>query len=82
MGIALFSIPFPYQIPFNILALTRKKTAPQLAHYNTEGIVCPECHSILTYQLNTYANLGDYICESCSFHRPPLTVAVNELTGS
>ena len=57
-----------------------EKTAPQLAHYNTEGIVCPECHRILTYHLNTYANLGDYICESCGFHRPPLTVAVDELT--
>ena len=34
----------------------------------------------LDLPVNTYANLGDYICESCGFHRPPLTVAVDELT--
>ena len=72
------TLPLPN--PVQYFGFETEKTAPQLAHYNTEGIVCPECHGILTYQLNTYANLGDYICESCGFHRPPLTVAVDELT--
>lgn len=34
----------------------------------------------LDLPVNTYANLGDYLCENCGFHRPPLTVAVDELT--
>ena len=29
--------------------------------------MCPECQSILKYKLNTYANLGDYVCENCGF---------------
>lgn len=52
---------------------------PRLAHYNTEGIVCPRCHHILRYKLNTYANLGDYICLNCDFHRPPLDYQVTAL---
>ena len=72
------TLPLPNTVQY--FGFDTEKTAPRLAHYNTEGIVCPECHGILTYQLNTYANLGDYLCESCGFHRPPLTVAVDELT--
>lgn len=53
---------------------------PQLAHYNTEGILCPHCHRILKFKLNTYANLGDYICENCGFHRPQLDYSLTELT--
>ena len=52
---------------------------PQLAHYNTEGILCPVCQSILKYRLNTYANLGDYICENCGFKRPVLDYKLTEL---
>ena len=49
-----------------------EKGPAQLAHYNTEGILCPECQSILKYELNTYANLGAYICENCGCKRPEL----------
>lgn len=74
---------------FNSVTLTNEiryygfeteKTTPQLAHYNTEGILCPQCQHILKYRLNTYANLGDYVCENCGFQRPPLDYAVTELT--
>ena len=54
---------------------------PRRAHYNTEGIVCPECHQILKYKMNTYANLGDYICENCGFKRPQLDYRLSELTS-
>ena len=57
-----------------------EKHAPELAHYNTEGIVCPNCESILQYHLNTYANLGDYVCLNCDFHRPELDYKLTELT--
>ena len=54
--------------------------APIHAHYNTEGIVCPACHQILTYKSNTYANLGDYICADCGFSRPELDYQLTELS--
>ncbi len=52
---------------------------PQLAHYNTEGILCPQCHHILQYKMNTYANLGSYICLSCGFARPDLDYKLTDL---
>lgn len=53
---------------------------PTHAHYNTEGIVCPRCHHILAYKMNTYANLGNYICVNCGFARPSLDYKLSELT--
>ncbi|GAB6689258.1 Mur ligase family protein [Streptococcus uberis] len=53
---------------------------PQLAHYNTEGILCPKCQAILQYRLNTYANLGHYICLNCDFKRPKLDYQLSALT--
>ncbi|MCK1253353.1 Mur ligase family protein [Streptococcus uberis] len=53
---------------------------PQLAHYNTEGILCPKCQAILQYRLNTYANLGHYICLNCDFKRPKLDYQLTALT--
>lgn len=50
---------------------------------NTDGLLCPKCQHILHYHLLTYANLGDYFCPNCGFHRPELTYTVtklNELT--
>ena len=58
--------------PVRFYGFDTEKHAPELAHYNTEGIVCPKCESILQYRLNTYANLGDYVCLNCDFHRPEL----------
>ena len=49
------------------------------AHYNTEGILCPDCQGILKYEHNTYANLGAYICESCGCKRPNLDYRLTEL---
>lgn len=50
-------------------------------HYNTDGILCPYCQSILQYHLLTYANLGDYKCPNCHFKRPSLTHQVTEVTN-
>jgi UDP-N-acetylmuramoyl-L-alanyl-D-glutamate--2,6-diaminopimelate ligase len=54
---------------------------PRRAHYNTEGILCPNCHHILDYTMNTYANLGNYICSNCGFHRPDLNFQLTALTN-
>lgn len=66
--------------PVQYYGFDTEKGEPQLAHYNTEGILCPRCQHILTYRLNTYANLGDYICEHCGFERPQLDYALTHLT--
>lgn len=66
--------------PVKYYGFDTDKHEPRLAHYNTEGILCPKCQSILKYQLNTYANLGDYICENCGFKRPQLDYALTQMT--
>ena len=48
-------------------------------HYNTDGILCPECQHILCYHSNTYANLGKYYCPHCGFKRPDLSYRVTAL---
>ncbi|SJZ97197.1 UDP-N-acetylmuramoyl-L-alanyl-D-glutamate--2,6-diaminopimelate ligase [Pilibacter termitis] len=50
-----------------------------LAHYNTEGILCPKCQGILHYHMITYANLGNYFCPNCDFARPTLDYKLTEL---
>ena len=51
----------------------------QLAHYNTDGVLCPKCNHILHYKMITYANLGDYYCPNCGFKRPELDVQLTEM---
>ncbi|MBS7576614.1 MULTISPECIES: Mur ligase family protein [unclassified Enterococcus] len=51
----------------------------QMAHYNTEGVLCPNCQHILQYQMITYANLGKYYCPNCDFKRPELSYQLTEL---
>ena len=51
----------------------------QMAHYNTDGVLCPKCHHILHYKMITYANLGKYYCPNCGFHRPELDVTLTEM---
>ncbi|MQW23099.1 MULTISPECIES: lipid II isoglutaminyl synthase subunit MurT [unclassified Lactococcus] len=53
---------------------------PKRAHYNTEGVLCPNCHRILDFKMNTYANLGDYVCLNCGFGRPELDYKLTALT--
>ena len=52
----------------------------QLAHYNTDGVLCPKCHHILHYQMITYANLGKYYCPNCGFQRPELDYKLTAVT--
>ena len=67
--------------PVQYYGFDTEKGEPKLAHYNTEGILCPKCQHILKYKLNTYANLGDYICEHCVFRRPELDYKLTQLTS-
>ena len=65
--------------PVKYYGFATEEGQPQLAHYNTEGILCPHCHQILRYKMNTYANLGSYICLNCDFQRPALDYQLTEL---
>lgn len=56
-----------------------KKEKELRAPANTDGLLCPKCHHILRYHLRTYANLGDYFCPHCGFHRPQLTYQVTKI---
>ncbi|MEI5995236.1 Mur ligase family protein [Candidatus Enterococcus mansonii] len=51
----------------------------QMAHYNTDGLLCPKCHHILQYKMITYANLGKYYCPNCGFHRPELDIKLTDM---
>lgn len=66
--------------PVQYYGFNHEEHQPELAHYNTEGILCPHCHHILKFKSNTYANLGNYICENCQFQRPSLDYSVTKLT--
>ncbi len=70
----------PINNPIKYYGFDTTKTEPKRAHFNTEGILCPHCDSIINYRLNTYANLGDYTCPNCDFERPALDYALTELT--
>lgn len=48
-------------------------------HYNTDGILCANCQTILHYNNLTYANLGKYYCTNCDMKRPPLDFKVTQL---
>ncbi|MDR0199085.1 MAG: Mur ligase family protein [Streptococcaceae bacterium] len=65
--------------PVKYYGFNHETHAPKRAHYNTEGVLCPNCQHILDYKLNTYANLGDYICENCGFTRPALDTELTKL---
>ena len=51
----------------------------QMAHYNTDGVLCPNCHHILHYKMITYANLGKYYCPNCDFKRPELDYRLTDM---
>ena len=55
------------------------KTKDLMAHYNTDGVLCPNCQHILHYHAITYSNLGDYFCPNCSFKRPELSYEVERV---
>ncbi len=52
----------------------------QMAHYNTDGVLCPHCHHILHYRMLTYGNLGKYYCPNCDFKRPELSYRLTEIS--
>lgn len=71
--------------PRKYYGFTQESDADLMAHYNTDGVLCPKCHHILHYRMITYSNLGDYFCPNCGFKRPELDyqlTSVNQLTST
>lgn len=65
--------------PIEYFGFNHKADEEQMAHYNTDGVLCPKCDNVLHYKLLTYANLGKFYCPDCDFKRPDLTHAVTEI---
>lgn len=69
--------------PVEYFGFDHEADREQMAHYNTDGILCPKCDNILHYKLLTYSNLGKFYCPYCDFKRPELAhavTAIDELT--
>lgn len=49
------------------------------AEFNSDGILCPKCNSILKYKLVNYSSLGDFSCPTCDFHSPILNYKINKI---
>ncbi len=65
--------------PRKFYGFQHQKPQEQMAHYNTDGVLCPRCHHILHYKMITYSNLGDYYCPNCGFKRPALDYQLTEM---
>lgn len=66
--------------PVQYYGFDHETHSPVRAHYNTEGVLCPQCHHILDFKMNTYANLGNYLCQNCGFSRPALHYRLTKLS--
>ena len=65
--------------PREYFGFNNTEDSEMMAHYNTDGVLCPHCQSILHYKSITYSNLGKYYCPKCDFKRPELNYAVTAL---
>lgn len=46
---------------------------------NSDGILCPHCHTVLKYKLNNYSSLGDYACPNCDFKSPAIDYPIDKI---
>lgn len=56
-----------------------KEDVDMTAPVNTDGVLCPKCDHILHFHERIYANLGDFFCPNCGYHRPELKYQVNKI---
>ncbi|MGM0125295.1 Mur ligase middle protein [Enterococcus sp. AZ194] len=67
--------------PRKYYGFNHEEPREQMAHYNTDGVLCPKCQHILHYKMITYANLGDYYCPNCDFRRPALDYQLTKMVA-
>lgn len=51
------------------------------AEFNSDGIICPSCHSVLKYKTVNYSSLGDFACPNCNFKSPEIRYEINKIAG-
>ena len=51
------------------------------AEFNSDGIVCPKCHSVLKYRTVNYSSLGDFSCPNCDFKSPEIKYKIDKITS-
>lgn len=51
------------------------------AEVNSDGIICPHCHSVLKYSLVNYSSLGDFSCPNGDFHSPNLIYNIEKIVS-
>ena len=49
--------------------------------FNSDGIICPHCHSVLKYRTVNYSSLGDFSCPNCDFKSPNIRYEINKITS-
>ncbi|MCW6677882.1 Mur ligase family protein [Anaerococcus sp. NML200574] len=50
------------------------------AEFNSDGILCPHCHSVLKYKSVNYSSLGDFSCPNCDFKSPKIKYRIDKIT--
>lgn len=49
------------------------------ADFNSDGILCPACHSVLKYRTVNYSSLGDFSCPNCDFKSPNISYEIENI---
>lgn len=50
------------------------------AEFNSDGILCPHCHSVLKYKSVNYSSLGNFSCPNCDFKSPKIKYTIDKIT--
>lgn len=51
------------------------------AEFNSDGILCPSCHSVLKYRTVNYSSLGDFSCPNCDFKSPEIRYEIEKISS-
>lgn len=51
------------------------------AEFNSDGILCPSCHSVLKYRSVNYSSLGDFSCTNCDFKSPEIKYEIEKISS-
>ncbi len=51
------------------------------AEFNSDGILCPSCHSVLKYRTVNYSSLGDFSCPKCEFKSPEIKYEISKISS-
>lgn len=49
------------------------------SEFNSDGIICPKCESVLKYRLVNYSSLGEFKCPNCDFKSPKLKYEIEKI---